>query len=97
MFYETYLDEGGGRPHWSNHKKYNFFVAMRESNLFWQSTYIPVVPRKWFRSADCDTIYTIYLSRCTQSADPNHLEGRPVHDKQQYNYEILLETRKPKY
>ena len=32
---------------------------------------IQCVPRKWFRSAVCDTIYTIYLSCCTQTADPN--------------------------
>ena len=29
------------------------------------------VPRKWFGSADCNTIYTIYPSLCTQSADLN--------------------------
>ena len=29
------------------------------------------VPRKGLRSADCSTIYTIYLSFCSQSADPN--------------------------
>ena len=27
--------------------------------------------QKAFGSADCDTIYTIYLSLCSQSADPN--------------------------
>ena len=39
----------------------------------------PAVPRKWFGSVDCDTIYVyalcIYLSLCTQSADPNHFRG----------------------
>ena len=34
---------------------------------FWQ---VPVVPRKWFGSADCDTIYL-----CTQTADPNSFRG----------------------
>ena len=28
---------------------------------------IPAVPRKGFGSADCDTIYTIYLSLCAQT------------------------------
>ena len=26
--------------------------------------------RKGFESAECDTIYTIYISRCTQTAEP---------------------------
>ena len=30
---------------------------------------------KWFGSADCDTISTIYLSLCTQKADPNPFRG----------------------
>ena len=30
---------------------------------------ILAVPRKGFGSADFDTVYTIYLSLCTQSAD----------------------------
>ena len=34
--------------------------------------YIPAVPRKWFVPTDYDTIYTMYLSFCTQTADPNH-------------------------
>ena len=37
--------------------------------------HIPTVPRKWFGSADCDTIYIIYKSFCTQTADPNHFWG----------------------
>jgi len=32
---------------------------------------ILAVPRKGFRSADCDTLYAIYLSIFTQSADPS--------------------------
>ena len=36
---------------------------------------IQPVPRKAFWSADCDTIYTIYLFLCTQSADPNAFRG----------------------
>ena len=32
------------------------------------------VPRTGFGSADFD-VYTIYLSLCTQSADPNHFRG----------------------
>ena len=36
---------------------------------------LPAVPRKWFGSAVCDTLYTIYPSLCTQSADPNHFRG----------------------
>ena len=31
---------------------------------------LPAVPRKWFRSADGDTTYTIYLSHCTHTAGP---------------------------
>ena len=27
---------------------------------------VPAVPRKWFGSADCDNLYTFYLSLCTQ-------------------------------
>ena len=37
--------------------------------------HIPAVPRKWFGSADCDTIYIIYKSFCTQTADPIHFWG----------------------
>ena len=33
------------------------------------------VLRKWFGSANCDTIYTLYLSLCTQTANPNHFRG----------------------
>ena len=36
------------------------------------------VPRKAFGSADCDALYTIYLSFCTQPADPNAFRGRSV-------------------
>ena len=32
-------------------------------------------PRKGFGSADCDTIYAIYLSLFTQSANPNPFRG----------------------
>ena len=32
-------------------------------------------PTKKFGSTDCDTIYIIYLSLCTQSADPNPIRG----------------------
>ena len=34
-----------------------------------------VLPSKAFASADCDTICTIYLSLCTQSADANAFQG----------------------
>ena len=37
--------------------------------------YIQAVSRKGFGSSDCDTIYTIYLSLCTQTADPNLFRG----------------------
>ena len=33
------------------------------------------VPRKGVLTAFCDTIYTIYLSVCTQTADPNSFRG----------------------
>ena len=36
---------------------------------------VPAVPRKGSGSADCDTIYTIYPSLCTQSANPNPFRG----------------------
>ena len=36
----------------------------------------PAVPRKVFGSADCDTIYTNYISFCTQTADPNPFEAQ---------------------
>ena len=36
---------------------------------------IPAVPQKWFGSAVCDTMYTIYLSLSTQTADLNLLRG----------------------
>ena len=36
---------------------------------------LPAVPQKRFGSADCDTIYTIYVSLCTQTADPNPFRG----------------------
>ena len=36
---------------------------------------IPAVTRKGFGSADCDTIYTLYQSLCTQSANPNPFGG----------------------
>ena len=32
-------------------------------------------PQKWFGSADCDTINTIYLSLCTYTADPKSFRG----------------------
>ena len=35
---------------------------------------VPAVPRKRFGSADCDTIYYIHLSLCTQPAVPNLFE-----------------------
>ena len=40
--------------------------------------YVPKVPRKWFGSADCDTIYIIYLSLSTQTTDSNHFRGTIV-------------------
>ena len=33
------------------------------------------MPRKEFKSAACDTIYTIYLPLCIQPADPNPFQG----------------------
>ena len=36
---------------------------------------LPAVPQKRFGSADCDTIYTIYVSLWTQTADPNPFRG----------------------
>ena len=44
---------------------------MQQNNykLICLSIYLPAVPRKAFTSADCDTVYTIYLSLCPQSAD----------------------------
>ena len=37
-----------------------------------------VVPRKWIGSADCDTMYTIYLSLCTQTDYQNLFEANIV-------------------
>ena len=34
------------------------------------------VLRKWLGPADCDNIYTVYLSLYTQSADPNPFRGK---------------------
>ena len=34
--------------------------------------------KKWFKSADCDTVYTIYLSLCIQTADPTPFRGTYV-------------------
>ena len=39
------------------------------------NTAIPAVPRKGLGSADCDSIYTIYISLCTQTADPIPFRG----------------------
>ena len=46
---------------------------------------VPVVPRKAFTSAECDTIYSIYQSLCSQSAQPMRtiFEGQPVVDRSQ--------------
>ena len=55
------------------------------SNL--RCTFIQCVPRKGFGSSDCDTIYTIYFSICTQSADPNPFRGTLDDSKTSY---ILL-------
>ena len=43
--------------------------------VVWIETQIPAVIWKGFGSAVCDTLYTIDLSRCTQSADLNHFGG----------------------
>ena len=43
---------------------------------FWETNVrrqTPAVPRKC--SADCDTIYTIFLSLSSQTADPNPFRG----------------------
>ena len=37
--------------------------------IYVQDKQVPVVPRKGFGSADCDTIYNIYISLCTRLAD----------------------------
>ena len=39
--------------------------------------YLPAVPRIWFGSADCDTVYAlyIYLSLCKQLDGQNHFRG----------------------
>ena len=60
------------------------FWSCRQSSVQPNITYgddtiiVPAVPRKGFGSVDCDTIYTIYLSLCTQSADPNPFFAQPV-------------------
>ena len=36
---------------------------------------VPAFPRKAFASVNCDTVYTIYESLCTQSADANVFRG----------------------
>ena len=38
--------------------------------------HIPTVPRKWFGSADWDTIYTFYQSLCTHCIIMTTYEGR---------------------
>ena len=51
--------------------------------------------RKWLGSADCDTIYTIYLSFCTQTADLNLFRGTHCSkrhgDKSKYTYLTLAD------
>ena len=45
-------------------------VEGRRREFFQNVLVIPAVPRKAFTQADCDpSIYTIYLSLCTQTAD----------------------------
>ena len=44
--------------------------------LHYLYNYISAVSRKWFGSADCDSICTIYLSLCTHTADPNPIWGK---------------------
>ena len=64
---------------WLDHEKV-FLACLQFSPLIIilnsiTSTDVPAVHRKGFVSADCDTIYTIHLSLCTQSADPNSFRG----------------------
>jgi len=47
-----------------------FFNSVRKCKILIEFK-ILAVPRKGFRSADCDTIYAISLSIFTQSADPS--------------------------
>ena len=49
---------------------------------------VPAVPRKGFGSADSDIIYTINLSYCTQSADPNPFRG--THCTYIFNFLVLI-------
>ena len=45
---------------------------------FWETNVrrqTPAVPRKWLGSADCGTKYNIFLSLCTQTADPKPFRG----------------------
>ena len=55
-------------------KKYTYIY--HSIQFVYPSTYLlPTVTRKWFESADCDPICTIYLSLCTQTADPKPFRG----------------------
>ena len=49
-------------------KNYKIFHEIPDINI---PRTIPAVPRKWFESADCGIIYSIYLSLCTQAANSN--------------------------
>ena len=52
-------------------------TSMYEYNNSVEDGSVPALPRKRFGPADCDTINTIHLFLCTQSADLHHLrEGR---------------------
>ena len=42
-----------------------FFEISVLAEDFSKAVQVPAVPRKWFGSAECDTIYTIYISLCT--------------------------------
>ena len=52
---------------------YKLVININIQTGFWSSVIceIPAVPRKAFESADCDTMYTIYLLFCSQLADAN--------------------------
>ena len=51
-------------------------------------TQLPAVPWQWFGSAICETTFTIYLSLCTKTADPNPCWG--THVKASFHHQQLF-------
>ena len=60
-------------------RNFDNFIKLYSIFLIFLASYIikliTAVPPKRFGSADCDTIYTIYLSLCTKSEEPNPFLG----------------------